>query len=196
DEQARILAALLPFERVKTDRNLLTERARSDEAVEHRDDFMAMVSHDLRNMLSAILVDAMVLAEQASGTDEGQRTIAGMNRLQRHVARMNGLIGDLLDVVSIDAGMLVVHAERWGVADLLVESVDAFASVAAERGVVVEMEATPAGLTASFDHRRMLQVLGNLLGNALKFTPRGGRVTMCAASEAGGVRLSVTDNGI
>jgi signal transduction histidine kinase len=199
DEQARILAALLPFERDRTDRNLLTERARSDEAVEHRDDFMAMVSHDLRNMLSAILVDAMVLAEQASGTDEGQRTVAGMNRLQRHVARMNGLIGDLLDVVSIDAGMLVVHPEPGAVADLLGEAVDAFAAVAAEKGIAVEVESIAEGLAATVDHRRMRQVLGNLLGNALKFTPRGGRVTLCAASDpagSGGVRLSVTDNGI
>jgi len=195
-EQARILAALLPFERDKTDRDLLTERARSDEAVEHRDDFMGMVSHDLRNMLGAILVDAMLLAEQASGSDEGRRTVAGMKRLERHVARMNGLIGDLLDVATIDAGLLVVDPQPHDVGLLLAETADVFARLAVERGVAVAVEAVPEGLVANVDHRRMLQVLGNLLGNALKFTPRGGSASLRAASDAAGVRLSVADTGI
>src|SRR5688572_29534551 len=77
-EQARALAALLPLEREKTDRYLLTERARSDDELAHRDDFLGMVSHDLRNLLSGIMLHGALLSEQASSSDEGRRTVAGM----------------------------------------------------------------------------------------------------------------------
>jgi signal transduction histidine kinase len=195
-EHLRLLAALLPFEREKTDRNLLTERARADAAVEHRDDFMGMVTHDLRNLLGAILVDAEILTLQASGNAEGQRTVAGMKRLQRHVARMNSLVGDLLDVVSIDAGRLTVLPSPCDIPALLAEAVEAFAAVAADKRVALEVAATPGGLVAAVDHDRMFQVLGNLIGNALKFTPRGGTICLQAAREGEAVRLSVADTGI
>ncbi|MGZ9005562.1 MAG: histidine kinase dimerization/phospho-acceptor domain-containing protein [Burkholderiales bacterium] len=85
-------------------RYLLTERVRSDDALSHRDDFMGIVSHDLRNLLGAVAGNATLLLKQASDSDEGRRTAAAMERVHRYVARMNRLIGDLIDVVSIDAG--------------------------------------------------------------------------------------------
>lgn len=106
EEHARLLAALLPLERQKTDRYRLTERLRSDAAVAHRDDFLGMVSHDLRNLLSGIVLNATLVLQRASETEEGRRTADGMQRIQRYVARMNRLIGDLIDVVSIDTGRL------------------------------------------------------------------------------------------
>ena len=104
DEQARPLTVLLPLEREKTDLYLLTERARSDDALAHRDDFLGIVSHDLRNLLGGIAGNAALLSKQASKSDEGRRTTATAQRIERYVARMNRLIGDLGDVVSIEAG--------------------------------------------------------------------------------------------
>jgi nitrogen-specific signal transduction histidine kinase len=82
----RARAALLPLEREKTDRYLLTERARSDDEVAHRDDFMGIVSHDLRNLLGGIAGNARLLSKQAPESDEGRRTVAVMERIQRYVA--------------------------------------------------------------------------------------------------------------
>lgn len=195
EEQTRTLASLLPLEREKTDRHLLTERARSDDALAQRDDFMGMVSHDLRNLLSGIVLNATVLSEDASDSEEGRRTVAGMNRIQRYVARMNRLIGDLVDVVSIDAGKLALQRQRGDVAALITEAVDAFASTASEKGISLEFVVERA-LLADFDHDRMLQVLANLITNALKFTPRGGRIAVHGERAGDGLRFSITDTGM
>src|SRR4029077_10199250 len=87
-KEAMAFARLLPLEREKTDRYLLTERARSDDALANRDDFLGMVSHDLRNLLSGIVMSATLLSDEASESDEGRRTVAGMKRIERYVARM------------------------------------------------------------------------------------------------------------
>jgi signal transduction histidine kinase len=195
NEQALKLAALLPLERERTDRHLLTERARSDEAVTQRDDFMAMVSHDLRNLLSGVLLSATLIAEEASESDEGHRFVAGAERIQRYVARMNRLIGDLVDVVSIDAGKFSVRPERGDAGALITEAVEAFANAASEKGISLESGPVERSLLADFDHDRMLQVLANLLTNALKFTPRGGRIAVRGGRVGDETHLSVSDTG-
>jgi signal transduction histidine kinase len=194
-ERASIRAVLLPMEREKTDRHLLTERARSDEALARRDDFMGMVSHDLRNLLHSVFLHATVLVQEASKSDEGRRTVAGLKRIQRYVARMNGLLGDLVDVVSIDAGKLAVLPLRADAVALLTEAVDAFAPAASEKGISLEVETVERILMAEFDHERMLQVLANLITNAIKFTPPGGRIVVRGERAGNALRLSVSDTG-
>jgi len=195
NEQAGKLAALLPLERERTDRQLLTERARSDEALGQRDDFMAMVSHDLRNLLSGVLLSATLIAEEASESDEGRRSVAGAERIQRYVARMNRLIGDLVDVASIDAGKLAVRPERGDAGALITEAVEAFANAASEKGISLESGPVERPLVADFDHDRMLQVLANLITNALKFTPRGGQIAVRGGRVGDELHLSVSDTG-
>jgi signal transduction histidine kinase len=194
DEQARTLAALLPLEREKTDRFLLTERARADDALAQRDDFMGMVSHDLRNLLSGIVLNATLLADSAPDSDPGRRAAAGQ-RIHRYVARMNRLIGDLVDVVSIDAGKLAVDPQRCDAAALVTEAVDAFAHAAAEKGLRLESQVAAGPLPADFDHDRMLQVLANLLANAIKFTPEGGAVVVTGERAGDELRFGVSDTG-
>src|SRR5688572_28957342 len=195
EELARTMAALLPLEREATDRYLLTERARADDALANRDDLLGMVSHDLRNLLSGIVVNAALIAEGAPGTDEGTATVAATARIQRYAARMNRLIGDLVDVASIDAGRLAVVPAPGDVTVLIAEAVAAFSPTAFEHGISLEHDADEAPLPADFDHDRMLQVLANLLGNAVKFTPRGGRIVVTAEREGGALALSVRDTG-
>jgi signal transduction histidine kinase len=194
-EAARTLAKLLPLEREKTDRFLLTERARSDDKLANRDDFMGMVSHDLRNLLSGIVLNASVVSEEASQSDEGARTVKGMARIQRYVARMNRLIGDLVDVVSIDAGKLGVQPTQSDAAALVREAVDAFAQLAAEKKLTLESRLGDGPVMATFDHDRMLQVLANLITNAIKFTPAGGTIAVHAESSVKELLLTVTDTG-
>jgi signal transduction histidine kinase len=194
-EAAKMLAKLLPLEREKTDRFLLTERARSDDKLANRDDFMGMVSHDLRNLLSGIVMNASELSELATKSAEGTRTVAGMQRIQRYAARMNRLIGDLVDVVSIDAGKLCVQPTRCDAAVLVAEAVDAFAQLAAEKKITLHSQLGSGPLMATFDHARMLQVLANFITNALKFTPRGGTILVHGESSAKELLLTVTDSG-
>jgi signal transduction histidine kinase len=195
EAQARTLAKLLPIEREKTDRFLLTERARSDDKLANRDDFMGMVSHDLRNLLSGILLNASAVSEQATDSPEGKATVLGMKRVQRYVARMNRLIGDLVDVVSIDAGKLAIQNTRGDAALLIAEAVDAFTHSAAEKKISLRAELVETDLLAEFDHDRMLQVVANLITNAIKFTPAEGQIVVRGERVGEALQVSVRDSG-
>ena len=195
EEQAAALGALLPLEREKTDRFLLTERTRSDDALAQRDDFLGMVSHDLRNLLHGIVLNATLLADKASASEEGRRTLDGAQRIQRYVARMNRLIGDLVDVVAIDAGRLSIQPEAGDAAELLTETVSAYMHASSEKQMSMHTEVIEPPLRSDFDHERMLQVLGNLLSNAIKFTPAGGAIAIRAECVESFLQLTVSDNG-
>ena len=187
-EDVRVLAALLPLERRKTDRQLLTERARADEAVAHRDDFLGIVSHDLRDLLSGILLSTSMLPDSADENGTKQR-------IQRYAARMNRLIGDLVDVAAIDAGQLTIQPTVGDWVALVEEVTTLFQPTAAAQGVALEISILEKPLAVRFDHGRMLQVLANLLANSVKFTPRGGTIRVEAERSAGELRCAVHDTG-
>ena len=194
-ENARVLSVLLPLERDKTDRYLLTERARSDEAVAHRDDFLGIVAHDLRNLLGGIVMSAGLLADGAPEGEAGKATDVGTKRIQRYAARMNRLIGDLVDVASIEAGKLSLTHEPGDPSALIVEAVDMFRGSASAKGITLEAVPT-APLEAELDHDRMIQVLANLITNAIKFTEQGGSISVRSEHTGAELRFSVRDNGV
>jgi signal transduction histidine kinase len=193
-ETALVLKRLLPVEREQTDKFLQTERVRSDAALANRDDFLGVVSHDLRNLLGSIVMSSAVIAKTTDDSPTGNAILSESNRIQRNAARMNRLIGDLIDVVSIDAGKLAIVPVVDDLAALLNEAVDAFRDAAAVKQIHIE---APAGgpAMAEFDHSRLFQVAGNLLGNSIKFTPRGGRITVGYALAGDVWRCFVDDNG-
>lgn len=190
EENAHALAALLPLEREKTDRYLLTERARSDDAVTTRDDFLAIVSHDLRSLLGGIVLTAGQLANQ---TPENR---AATERIARYAARMNRLVGDLVDVASISAGRLSIAPQSDDLALLVDEAVDLFRGSAEARQVSLDVSLATRPLRAAFDHDRMLQVFANLVTNAIKFTKPGGKITIRGERYDDMLRFAVTDTGI
>jgi signal transduction histidine kinase len=189
------LLRILPLEREKTDQHLLTERARSDEALAHRDDFLSIVSHDLRNLLNTVAVGAQIIEHDASTNGEDASTAQMARRIGSVVARMSRLIGDLVDVSSLEAGKLGVDLVPGDATALITEALDAFRPTASAKGVSLEPEHVEPSLVATFDHDRILQVLANLIGNAIKFTPRGGTIRVSAARAGDHVRLSVQDTG-
>ena len=195
EEGSHALAELLPLEREHTDRDLLTERARSDEALAYRDDFLAIVSHDLRNLLAGIVLSSSSLSKKASETDEGKRIVVTGKRIQLYAARMNRLIGDLVDVVSIDAGKLACAIMPGDPLALIAETLETFRRAAEEKGIALESKVTEALPRAAFDYERMLQVFANLVSNALKFTPRGGKIRIGAERAGDQVHFSVSDTG-
>jgi signal transduction histidine kinase len=170
------------------------ERARSsaEAATRVRDEVLGIVAHDLRNPLSAIQMTAYVIQEEGC-TDECRRDRAGV--ICELTQRMDRLIRDLLDASAIRAGGLSVRPEPLPARMLLDEARDVAEASAHPRGHVVVVEA-PASLPLVLaDHDRVLQVFSNLAGNAAKFTPERGRITLCAEAVEGAVRFSVSDTG-
>lgn len=197
EARERALIALLRLEREATDDVLMLERTRADEAVATRDDFLAIVSHDLRNMLGGIALSAEMLAEFLTRDgDHGAATLRHAERIQRFTARMNRLVGDLIDVVSLEAGKLQVTTRPTHVSELVQEVIDTFQSSFAAKGISLGAELASGVVVVQCDHDRIIQVLANLLGNALKFTERGGQVTLSVGRSESEVCFSVADTGV
>jgi signal transduction histidine kinase len=195
EAQSRALAALLRLEREQTDDGLLIERARADTVLAARDDFMGMVSHDLRTLLSGIALHAALLMRNASDDESGARTLKAAAKIQRLTARMNRLIGDLIDVASIEAGRLSVTPENDDADALIRECLEAFLPSASAKGILLVADTKNGTGLAKFDHQRILQVLANLLSNAIKFTAEGGRVSIRVETTGADVQFSVSDTG-
>lgn len=195
DEAGRVLAALLPFEREATDRYLLTERRHSDDAISNRDDFLSIVSHDLRNLLAGIVTGTSLIAKRAGDGQDGLETLAVTERMHRYAARMNRLVGDLQDIGSIDAGKLAVTPTDGDLGALLEDAVEAFRVAAEAKAMTVTVDGVDGALRARFDHDRILQVLANLLANSIKFTDRGGKILVQCERTREAYRVSVSDNG-
>jgi signal transduction histidine kinase len=190
-------AALLTTERDETDKDLSHERSRSDDAVSTRDEFLSIVSHDLRNLLGAVMGFAGLIAKAESGEMEHQteQVLGHARRIQRSGARMNRLIGDLVDVASIEAGALAVTPQLGDPGQIVTEAVETFQAQASASGVSLVAESATAPAVAELDHARILQVLANLVGNAIKFTPSGGRVVVHFEQNQQELRFAVRDTG-
>lgn len=195
EERQRALMELLRYERDETDKDLLLERRGADAALNSRDDFLGMVSHDLRALLGGIAVNTALLVRDASGDDPGRKVLKRAEGIQRFTARMNRLISDLLDLVSIEAGHLGVTAAPNDITRVIHEAIDVFQPMASAQRISLSADEAPGPLLASFDPERIIQVLANLLSNAMKFTREGGRVEVRAEREGTHVRVSVSDTG-
>jgi signal transduction histidine kinase len=195
EQNARDLLALLPLERLNTDRSLLTERVRSDDALSHRDDFLGMVSHDLRDLLGGIVSTAAVLLRTAPMGEAGAAARAGGERVQRYAARMKRLIEDLTDLVSIDAGKLAITPIPGNLAPVLAEAVGSLRAAAAAKSIGLDVPSAELHLPATFDAGRMLQVVTNLVANAIKFTPAGGKIRLAYTQLGNALQISVSDTG-
>ena len=193
--RARMLTRLLPLERDATDQYLLTERARSDDALATRDDFLGMVSHDLRDLLNGIVMSSQFLAQKLEKHGDSEQLLIETARIERYGTRMNRLIGDLVDVASIDSGKLAMHAVPGDVASLVAEAVDALQVSASARGVSLAALSEQAPGAAEFDHDRMLQVLANLIANSIKFTPKGGSIRVHCKCVGESFEFCVDDTG-
>jgi signal transduction histidine kinase len=153
---------------------------------------LAVVAHDLRNPLSVIKMTSSSLSREHNDNDSDVRKLRSLDRA---VERMESLIRDLVYTTRIDHGELTMarHPENCG--SIVREVVDMFAPLGREKGVLIEADIDDAGAMVECDRDRVLQVLVNLVGNALKFTPNGGRITLRVAKEGASVRFMVTDTG-
>jgi PAS domain S-box-containing protein len=169
----------------------LYQLARS--AVQARDDVLAVVSHDLGNPLSAIRIGAKIVRRRLP--DDETEAIRQLDGIRQAVLQMERLVNDLLDVKRLEAGQLTLQRRAQPPASLLTEVVDMIGSLAEEHGQTLVCTADEGLPDVAVDRPRMMQVLQNLLGNAIKFTPAGGRIELRAEGGNGVVRLSVSDTG-
>ena len=189
-------ADLLAVEREETDQDLLTERAQSDVALATRDEFLGVVSHDLRNMLTNVIGYADLIGQIVHRDNHVADVVEHARRIQRSGARMDRLIGDLVDVASIEAGKLTVMLEPSDPNHVATEAAESFHAQAAAAGVALELDPVQAVPHLPFDASRILQVLTNLLSNAIKFTKAGGRVGIGVARVGDEVQFVVHDTGV
>ena len=188
--------ALLDIEREETDKDLSTERARYDRALATRDEFLGIVSHDLRNLLNGVVGFASLIEQGISSHQEEATLLTYAQRIRRSGARMDRLIGDLVDVASIEAGMLAVTPVVVDPASVVNEAVATFQSQALAHSVSVVASISGSAKDVLFDPARILQVLTNLLSNAIKFTGTGGAVVVSVDNVQDEIRFSVKDTGV
>jgi len=193
-EQRLETTELLRLEREETDERLSTERGHSDRAVASRDDVLAMVSHDMRGILAVIATSADLLIRMPPG-QAVDRTQVEARRIRRCSEQMGRLIGDLLDVVGMELGRLHVEASQQDAAQLLTETMENLHATATAHGIEMTREAPAGRVAATFDRNRILQVLTNLVGNAIKFTSAGGTVALRLTPRADVLEFTVTDTG-
>ncbi len=167
----------------------------SKQAARDRDEVLAVVSHDLRNPLHAVLLAATVLDEFGDPEARTPRDRQQIQVIRRSAEQMTSLIQDLVEVISLESKQASLHRARLEVPQLVGNVLDMFAPIAAARQVALVAEVPPGLPALDVDRGRVLQVFSNVVGNAVKFTPQGGRVTLRAAAEEGRVRFSVSDTG-
>jgi signal transduction histidine kinase len=157
-------------------------------AIRARDDLLGVVAHDLRNPLMTISALGAYLRKVGPEDEVGAE-------IEQAVNRMNRLIQDLLDVTRLEAGHLSHKPEGIDSIHLLREALEAETPVALSAGLELQLE-DPSQLPDIWaDRDRLFQVFDNLIGNAIKFTKPGGRITLAATAHAGEVQFSVSDTG-
>ena len=180
---------------------LQAEQRRVEEAlrvsIKAREDLLAIVSHDLRGPLGLFVMGSAML-EQWSGSED---TIAHAqlgkiaSRMSTAGARMNTLIDDLLDAARLEAGQFPLERASHSINPVLQEVSDLFGAAAAAKSISLQRDALQ-DLLAVCDRKRVVQILSNLVGNAIKFTPVSGQVHIRGTRHGDHIRIAVSDTGV
>jgi sigma-B regulation protein RsbU (phosphoserine phosphatase) len=178
-----------------TTRRLESERAArevAEAAVRSRASILATVSHDLRNPLGTITLSAALLENPALGEAARARALAV---IRRSAERMNRLVADLLNAAVVEEGHLAVTVRPVAVGPLLAEGLEQLEPLAARKAIRLVATVAAEGLRALCDRDRVLQILSNLVGNAIKFTPDGGTISLGVVTLGPELLFAVSDSG-
>ncbi|MDX2088275.1 MAG: PAS domain S-box protein [Kofleriaceae bacterium] len=162
-------------------------------AIQARDDVLGIVAHDLRNPLNTVRLQVQIL--HLHGAESASFSRRAADTIERAASRMDRLIEDLLDVSRMEAGSLRIEQARVAPEDVAIDCVETQKELAAGASLEFRLELAPDLPDVWADRNRLLQVLDNLLGNAIKFTAPGGRITVGATPRAGQVLFWVRDTG-
>jgi signal transduction histidine kinase len=166
----------------------------AQEATRAREQVMAVVSHDLKTPLGALIMGAQLVAKLAPAAGGGSELRRATVTVLRTAERMRRLVHDLVDVASIDAGGLSVRPARNDAGEIAAEAVDGLRGRALDRGIALDLDARHAP-PVHCDRDRVLQVLENLVANAIQVTEGGGRITVSVWSTGEEIIFRVRDRG-
>lgn len=183
----------LALDRAELYEEAVASRDRAERATKMRDEFLAIVAHDLGNPLYVAGLWATLIRQAAGAGAEGETVRDGAEKIKASVTRMATLIRDLVDATAMEAGQLEIQKTECELETLVSETADALAPLCAEKKLAIRVTASATRLTC--DPNRVQQVLGNLIGNAIKLTPEGGKITVEALTSQGEVRFTVADGG-
>jgi len=171
-----------------------SERARAEvalrEADKQKDDFLAMLGHELRNPLAPISTAVHLL--RLRGKEEIAREVSVIERQSRHIER---LVDDLLDVSRITQGKVSLSRDSVEVADLVAGAIELASPLIEQARHTLSVNVPQRGLVVEVDRGRMMQVFSNLLTNAAKYTPAGGNISITAVRDGGEIVISFEDTG-
>jgi PAS domain S-box-containing protein len=179
------------IERARLHQSAVIARREAEQASRAKDEFLAMLGHELRNPLAPILtaVQLMRLRGDTASTRE-------QNVIERQVRHLIGLVDDLLDISRITRGKVKLERHPVRLAPLLTKALEIVEPLCLERKHTVAVHQADDDIWLEADETRLCQVFTNLLSNAAKYTPPGGRIELTAQRLPGRVRVSVRDNGV
>ena len=195
DQAFTLLLAQATADALHRARSFDAEREQRREAeltARAREEVLGVVAHDLRNPIHLLGSTAELLSDPELDPRE-RRDLR--DAAKRAVRQMNRLIGDLLDTARLQAGQLSLQIRDVKATRLLTQAEETFRQIASEKGIRFEVNPPTEELTLRADEDRAAQVLGNLLGNAFKFTPAGGRVALAASRSGDDAEFRVSDTG-
>jgi signal transduction histidine kinase len=174
----------------------VAERARAEQALQeadrNKDEFLAMLAHELRNPLAPILNALQLMRMKPSEP----QSLWAQEVIQRQLASLTRLVDDLLDVSRITRGKITLTREPLEVSTLIRCAVETIQPLIQERDHALILQVPPEPLRVNGDSTRLTQALGNVLGNAAKYTDRGGRIELRCSRQGADVEIRVRDNGI
>lgn len=165
------------------------------EAVRVREEVLAIVSHDLRNPLGAMMVGASLIERKSPPDDFGQWVKAQAQKIHKAGQRMNALIEDLLSLAKLEAGHFTLMKSPHLASRIFDEAFDFAQTTASAKNITVKRESNLGTATIICDSLQILRVFNNLISNAVKFSPQDGTITLRAEKEGLKVRFSISDTG-
>ena len=192
-----ISASLSAYVRFRDDAVVNAERERLsllEQVSRHKDEFMAVLGHELRNPLAPILTAVKIIQSVAPSDQRALLSASAViERQSRHLVR---LVDDILDVARIGRGLLELRRERLDIATAIHQAVEAAEPMLVERDQQLTVKLPNAPLPVEADLSRLVQIVANLLNNASKYTQPGGRISVAVQREDGHAAIRVRDNGI
>jgi signal transduction histidine kinase/ActR/RegA family two-component response regulator len=189
EDVARQLA--LALDRAMSYERLEQERQRAEFASRAKDEFLAMLGHELRNPLSPILTATQLMRLRGEDVFEKERTV-----IERQCKHMIRLVDDLLDVSRITRGKIELRRRSIEICEVIAQAVELASPAMEERAHRLTLDVPTSGMVVNGDPARLAQVFANLMNNAAKYTPHGGAIHVAVRAQDGMVSIGVRDTGI
>lgn len=172
---------------------VLQDVTRNYEIARLKDEFLSNVSHELCTPLTNICAFSEILSQVGPGDEENWQEFVTI--ITDETRRLRRLVDDVLDFSSLEAGRITLQRERFDVVQLVKAAAEQLMPLAQKRGQVLDVAVPPEAVPAETDRERLHQVVLRVLDNAIKFTPEGGTVRLCAEAVADQVRITIDDSG-